>query len=299
MHGPVLPLPFVEVHSENFFGAGGAALAMLSAARERWPVSLHGVGLSLGAAAGLDPWHLDQLAVLVERIAPVRVSDHACFARAPMRRPAPAAEDDMAHMVHAADLLPLAYNEASLDIMVQHVDQVQQRLRRQILVENISAYLRFEDDCLAEPEFFNLLVKRSGCGVLLDVNNLVVNALNRGRGAACHAPENADVAAAVSVAESAAVTEACAWIDALNLGIVGEVHLAGYDDGGEVVIDDHGSPVHAPVWQVYEHALQRLGPVPTLVEWDTDLPPLAVLMEQAYAAGNRIAALRERGPQHL
>jgi uncharacterized protein len=257
-------LGFVEVHSENFFADGGAALAVLHAARERWPLSLHGVGLSLGSAAGLDDWHLQRLARLVQRIEPVRVSDHASFARAPRRAGAAP--------VHANDLLPVAFTEAALDIMVANVQRVQERLQRPILVENLSAYLHWADDSLAEPEFFNRLARRSGCGLLLDLNNLVVNALNEG----------AD-----------AVAAACAWVDAIDPAIVGEIHLAGYHDAGDIVIDDHGSRVHDDVWQVYRHALQRLGPRPTLIEWDTALPDLAVLLDEAASAARQLAACSE------
>jgi uncharacterized protein (UPF0276 family) len=252
------PLAFVEVHSENFFAVGGAAAAVLQAARQHWPVSLHGVGLALGSAVGLDDQHLEELAALVERIEPVRVSDHACFARAPRGSGGP--------VVHGNDLLPIAFTPAALGIMVANVQRVQDRLKRPILVENLSAYLHWADDTLAEPAFFNELARRSGCGVLLDVNNLVVNALN----------QEGDV--------DAAVRAACCWVDALDADIVGEIHLAGYDDSGSMVIDDHGSRVHAPVWQVYRHSVQRLGARPTLIEWDTALPELAVLLEEASSA---------------
>ena len=258
-------LPFVEVHSENFFADGGAALDVLQAVRARHAVSLHGVGLSLGSAAGLDSWHLERLARLVERIAPLRVSDHASFARAPRRHgQAP---------VHAGDLLPIAFTDAALDILVANVQRVQDRLRRPILVENLSAYLHWTDDHIAEPQFFNALARRSGCGLLLDVNNLVVNALNAGGG------------------EAAAVARACAWVDAVDAAAVGEIHLAGYDASGDIVIDDHGSRVHAPVWQVFRHTVARLGPRPTLVEWDTDLPAFDVLLAEAAAADAVMADL--------
>ena len=247
------PLDFLEVHSENFFGDGGAALAVLSAGRERYDISLHGVGLSLGSACGLDPWHLDKLDALVRRVEPVRVSDHASFAR-------------VGSGLHANDLLPIAFSDESLEVMVRNVQQAQERLKRQILVENLSAYLAWEDDTLAEPEFFNELTRRSGCGLLLDVNNLVVNARNRG------------------ASRAVAAGEACRWLDALRHGIVGEIHLAGHAELPGIVIDDHGSRVSAEVWQVYEHAVARHGPLPSLVEWDTDLPDLPVLLDEAELA---------------
>ncbi|WP_425261353.1 DUF692 domain-containing protein [Rubrivivax sp. RP6-9] len=269
-------LAFVEVHSENYFADGGAALAALHAARAAYPVSLHGVGLSLGAAAGLDTWHLERLAQLVERIEPVRVSDHASFARAPRHHGAAP--------VHAGDLLPIAFTDASLHILAANVQRVQDRLRRPILVEHLSAYLHWADDRIAEPQFFDLLARRSGCQLLLDVNNLVVNALN-----AVHAAQ-VDGGARGTGAEAAAVAQACAWIDAIDPRHVGEIHLAGYTDTGDIVIDDHGSRVHAPVWQVYRHAIGRLGPRPTLVEWDTDLPALPVLLDEAALAESVLAA---------
>lgn len=293
LQGAPPELPFVEVHAENFFAEGGAAARVLRDARQRWPVSLHGVGLALGSAAGLCPWHLDRLAALVERIEPVRVSDHACFARAAV---AGLQGEGGPFVVHAADLLPLAFNDASLAIMLRHVDAVQQRLRRPILVENIAAYLRFTDDTLAEPEFFNLLARRSGCGVLLDVNNLVVNALNSLHGQSARDGGDDDLHTACADRETQAVAAACRWIDALDRQSVGEIHLAGYHDAGGLVIDDHGSPVRAPVWQVFDHALAHVGPVPTLVEWDHELPPLAVLLAQAQQAGDRLAACGKAGP---
>lgn len=260
-------LGFVEVHSENFFADGGAALAVLREVRAQHEVSLHGVGLSLGSAAGVDPWHLDQLARLVGRIDPVRVSDHASFARAPLRAGGVP--------LHANDLLPLAHTKSALDLLAGNVARVQDRLKRPILVENLSAYLDWADADMDEPEFFNRLTGRTGCGLLLDVNNLVVNALNAGAGS-----------------DEAAAARACAWIDRLAPGRVGEVHLAGYKDLGDIVIDDHGSRVHPPVWTVYRHAMARLGPVPTLVEWDTDLPPLEVLLAEAGLAAQAMASAR-------
>lgn len=246
-------LGFIEVHSENFFAEGGATLAVLEAGREAYPLSLHGVGLALGSHAGLDEWHLERLSRLVQRFEPALVSDHACFGRT-------------ASGQHAADLLPIAFDDATLDLMVRHVQQVQERLGRRILVENISAYLAWGSDHIAEPEFFNALTRRSGCGLLLDLNNLFVNARNRG-----DAPD-------------AAARAAEAWVDALNPACVGQIHLAGHCELPDLVIDDHGSRVRDPVWQVYQHTLERLGPVPTLIEWDTEIPALDVLLDEAARA---------------
>lgn len=259
------PLAFVEVHSENFFADGGAVPQVLQAARRTYDVSLHGVGLAPGSAAGVDGWHLERLARLVERIEPARVSDHASFARAP--------RTSGGAVVHANDLLPVAFTEGSLALMAANVQRVQERLKRPLLVENLSAYLHWADDRIAEPAFFNELARRTGCGLLLDVNNLVVNALNEG-----------------ARDEDAAATQACAWIDMIEPSIVGEIHLAGYARADGIVIDDHGSRVHAPVWRVFAHAMARLGPRPTLVEWDTDIPPLAVLLDEAAQAEAAIAA---------
>ena len=258
-------LGFVEVHSENFFADGGAALAVLREARSHYAVSLHGVGLALGSAAGLDPWHLERLARLVERIEPARVSDHACFARAALGANGP--------VVHANDLLPIAFTDAMLAVMAANVVQVQERLRRPMLVENLSAYVSFAGDSMSEAEFLTQLCARTGCGMLLDVNNLMVNALNA----------QADGSAAEPVAAC------CAFIDALPRGIVGELHLAGHNASGRIVIDDHGSRVAPAVWAVYAHALQRFGAVPTLVEWDTDIPPLPVLLGEAALANVALA----------
>lgn len=267
------PLGFVEVHSENFFGDGGGALAVLSAAREHYAVSLHGVGLSLGSACGLDPRHLDKLARLVDRIEPVRVSDHACFARGAW----PGGDT-----VHASDLLPVAFTPDSLDILVRNVGQAQSRLRRPLLLENLSAYLSYADDCIPEPQFLAELCRRSGCQLLLDLNNLVVNGLNAVRQArsTLDEPPLADDLAAAGA-------HALAFIQALPPGVVGEVHLAGFrmpHAAGQLVVDDHSAEVHAVVWQVHAAALQRFGPQPTLIEWDTDLPELDVLLAQARQA---------------
>ncbi|WP_341887266.1 DUF692 domain-containing protein [Variovorax sp. YR752] len=257
------PLGFVEVHSENFFADGGAALAVLRELRARYPVSLHGVGLALGSAAGVDEWHLQRLERLVRHVEPALVSDHACFARAPL---APGGA-----VLHGSDLLPLAFTEASLAVLVRNVVQVQERLRRPIAVENLSAYLSFEDDAIAEAQFLAELARCSGCALLLDLNNLMVNARNAG---------GADPLA-----------DCRAFVDALAPGSVAEIHLAGHDDSGDIVIDDHGSRVRESVWQLYRHTIDRFGPLPTLIEWDTDLPALDVLLDEAARACGMAEAL--------
>jgi uncharacterized protein (UPF0276 family) len=250
---------FVEVHSENFFNRFDAASAVLQRVREAYPVSLHGVGLSLGAAAGVDREHLESLAELVERIEPCRVSDHASFARGSLSD---------ARAVHANDLLPLAFTDAQLAILADNVQRVQDRLRRPLLVENLSSYVGWREADWSEPAFFAELGRRSGCGLLLDVNNLMVNAKNA---------KAADPLRSV-----------CDWIDELATlaapGLVGEIHLAGHSEQGDLVVDDHADVVSPPVWMAYAHALHRFGGVPTLIEWDTDLPALDVLLGEAAQA---------------
>ncbi|WP_310737544.1 DUF692 domain-containing protein [Inhella gelatinilytica] len=248
-------LPFLEVHSENFFGSGGAAQALLRQARQHYPLSLHGVGLGLGSAAGVDPGHLNQLNDLVTAVEPWLVSDHACFGRVA----------GVGGFQHAADLLPIPFSDRGLNLLAAAVDQVQERLKRVIAIENLSAYLGWAEDTLEEPEFFNALTQRTGCQLLLDVNNLVVNAHNRGSARAGCCPE--------------------AWVRALRPGSVAEIHVAGHTvlaDG--FAVDDHGSRVPEPVWALYRVAIQHLGPVPTLVEWDQAVPELAVLVAEAARA---------------
>lgn len=255
-------LDFLEVHSENFFAHGGAALAVLQQARQTYPVSLHGVGLALGSAVGVDPWHLDQLAALVERIEPIRVSDHASFARGRWG----------GAIVHAADLLPIAFHRHSLDVLCANVQHVQERLQRPLLVENLSAYVCFSSSDMDEPAFLAGLANRTGCSLLVDVNNIYVNALNERLAGSTDDP-----------------VRACMdWLNRIPPDAVKELHLAGHKDCGDIVIDDHGSRVCDEVWQIYRHALARFGGVPgglaTLVEWDTDIPPLQVLLDEAACA---------------
>lgn len=258
-------LDFLEVHSENFFAVGGATLAVLERGRSCYAISLHGVGLSLGAAAGLDTWHLERLSHLVERIDPVRVSDHASFARGHFSGGA----------VHAADLLPLPFTSQALDVLCANVQEVQDRLQRRFMVENLSSYLQWQPDgeqSLAEPEFLNSLTKRTGCLLLVDVNNIYVNALNAQLQGLCTDP--------MAVCRD--------WLLRIAPESVGELHLAGHvrvrDAHGEIVIDDHGSRVCPQVWELYRDALDCFGAVPTLIEWDTDVPSLDVLLDEAARA---------------
>ena len=258
-------LDFIEVHSENFFAPGGAALAVLREGRDRYPVSLHGVGLSLGSAGGIDEWHLDQLERLVHAIHPVRVSDHASFARGTL----PGVDGTpSAASVHAADLLPVPFSHEALDVMCANVQRVQDRLRRPIAVENLSAYLRWQGADMSETQFLSTLAQRTGCTLLVDVNNIYVNALN-----------------AQLLGEPGEPLQICRdWLDQIPGETVAEIHLAGHIHCGDIVIDDHGSRVSEPVWTLYRHAIARFGAVPTLIEWDTGVPPLAVLLDEAARA---------------
>jgi uncharacterized protein len=253
---------FLEVHSENFFAPGGAALATLEQARRHYDISLHGVGLGLGSASGIDAWHLDRLHCLVERIDPVRVSDHACFARGSFN----------SINVHAVDLLPIPFNRVSLDVLCANVQQVQDRLQRSILVENLSAYVDMTGSDRSETDFLNQLTQRTGCQLLVDVNNIYVNALNAQ--GAVHGLRDVDQA-----------VQSCSdWLDAIHLAGPGEIHLAGHCAMPDIVIDDHGALVCDGVWRVYAKAVQRFGAVPALIEWDTHIPPLQTLLEAAARA---------------
>ncbi len=237
---------WLEVHTENYMD-GGSAPAVLDAIRRDYPVSLHGTGLSLGSAEGLDAAHLERVQRAVERFEPGLVSEHLSWSVV--------AGD------YLADLLPLPMTEEALEVVCRHVDQVQAYLKRRLLVENPSTYLQFAHSTIPEWEFLAQLAKRTGCGILCDVNNIYVSTCNHG-------------------------WDTSAYLAALPPEIVGEVHLAGHAvrrlDGGQVLrIDDHGSRVAPEVWTLYAEALARFGPVPTLIEWDTGVPPMAVLLEEA------------------
>ena len=235
-----------EVHTENYMG-GGSAPAYLDAIRCDYPVSLHGTGLSLGSAEGMDPAHLARVQEVVERTEPGLVSEHLSFS--------------VAGGNYLADLLPLPLTEEALGIVCRNVAQVQDHLKRRVLVENPSTYLQFRHSTIPEWEFLARVAKRTGCGILCDVNNIYVSACNHG-------------------------WRASAYLAALPPEAVGEIHLAGHslrqlDDARTLRIDDHGSRVAPEVWALYAEALALFGRVPTLIEWDTDVPPMAVLLEEA------------------
>lgn len=247
---------FVEVHAENFFADGGASIAVLDQAAARFPISLHATALGLGSKAGVALQHVKKLKRLVERTNPILVSDHAAHAWT--------LHHNVLH--HAGDLLPLAFNEACLDALCENVETLQNSLKRQILVENISAYVASSSNTLSEADFLRALTQRTGCGLLLDLNNLVVNATN----SAIQTP----------------VEYVSQWIASIPSNVVSEIHLAGCTPPpeGELMIDDHSQPVSDIVWQAYRLAIKRFGAIPTLIEWDSNLPSWEALVAEAQIA---------------
>lgn len=242
---------WLEVHSENYFVDGGPVLAALDAIRADYPVSLHGVGMSLGSADPLDASHLARLKRLITRIEPGAVSEHLCWSHVDGR--------------HLNDLLPLPFSDEALALVCERVDAIQTALGRALLVENVSAYLRFADDAMSEWEFVAAVARRTGCKLLFDVNNVHVNAVNHG-------------------------FDAHAYLEAIPGDAVAEIHLAGFDASGPCLIDTHGARVAAPVWNLYRAAIARFGPRPTLIEWDTDIPALEVLLDEAAQAQSILEA---------
>jgi uncharacterized protein (UPF0276 family) len=251
-------IAWMEVHTENYMG-GGTPLRCLEAIRGDFPISLHGVGLSLGSSEGLDQAHLERIRLVAERIEPGLMSEHIAWS--------------VVNGTYLADLLPLPMTEEALATVCRHVDQTQTYLKRRILVENPSSYLMFAHSTIPEWEFIAAVAERTGCGILCDVNNIYVGAHNHG-------------------------WNASTYLGALPPAAIGEIHLAGHSvralaDGGTVRIDDHGSRVIDAVWALYQEALERFGPVPTLIEWDTNVPPLDVLVGEARHAGTLLAAAKE------
>ena len=246
---------WVEVHSENYFGEGGYDRHVLDRVRADYPLSLHGVGLGLGSAEVFDERHLAKLRRLTDATEPALVSEHLCWGAALGQ--------------HFNDLLPLAYTPEALTLVAERVQRVQERVGRRILVENVSTYLEFGASEMGEGEFLAELVRRTGCGVLLDVNNLFVNEVNHG-------------------------ADARATMRAIPAGCVEEIHLAGHLVTEHCLVDHHGDRVADEVWRLYDAALERFGPVPSLIEWDTDIPELDVLLAEAAKARTRMEARRAR-----
>ncbi len=248
---------FLEIHAENHLG-GSPARRAIERLRENYDFSVHAVGLSLGSADGLDEAHLGRVVELVTRLKPALVSDHLSWSTHAGR--------------YFNDLLPLPYTEEALDVVVRNLDRLQEALGRQVSIENPSCYLGFVQSTLTEPEFLAELVRRSGCGLLLDLNNIVVTAHNLRLD-----PRD--------------------WLKALPGEAITEYHLAGHAvndcDGEPILIDDHGSRVGDQVWELFGDALRRYGPRPTLIEWDTDIPALPVLLEEAARAERMIQQVRE------
>jgi uncharacterized protein len=254
------PIGWFEVHAENYMG-GGPALRDLERIRRDYPVAVHGVGLSLGTATGIDDQHLRSLKSLVERIRPCLISEHLSWS--------------IVGGVYLNHLLPLPYSEDSLAVVCANLDRAQERLGRPLLVENPSSYLRFHHSPIPEAEFLGELAQRTGCGILCDVNNVYVSAHNLG-------------------------FEPDAYLDALPRSAVRQIHIAGHSandaDGRRVLIDGHGRAVASYVWELYAQAVERFGPVPTLIERDTNLPTLDELVAEARRADRaRALVLEEAG----
>jgi uncharacterized protein (UPF0276 family) len=248
---------WMEVHTENYMG-GGSPLRYLDAIRRDMPISLHGVGLSLGSAEGLDPAHLERIRRVAGRIEPALMSEHIAWS--------------VVDGAYLADLLPLPMTEEALDTVCRHVDEMQSHLKRSILVENPSTYVTFRHSTVPEWEFMTAVAQRTGCGILCDVNNIYVSCQNHG-------------------------WDASAYLAGLPPAAIGEIHVAGHAvrqlaDGKTLRIDDHGSRVIAEVWALYQEALALFGPVPTLIEWDNNIPPLETLVDEARRADRLIEIAR-------
>jgi uncharacterized protein (UPF0276 family) len=243
-------VPWLEVHTENYMG-GGTPLAYLDTIRRDYPIALHGVGLSIGSVDDLDFAHLARIREVVRRFDPALVSEHVSWS--------------VVGGAYLADLLPLPMTEEALAVVCRHVEQTQAYLKRQILIENPSSYLQYRHSSIPEWEFIAAVAERTGCGILCDVNNIYVSSCNHG-------------------------WDPSTYLEALPADAIGEFHLAGHTvrqlaNGRTLRIDDHSARVAAEVWTLYEEALMRVGPRPTLIEWDNNIPPLAVLLEEAAHAG--------------
>lgn len=287
-------IDFIEVHAENFFAKGGASHAMLTDIAKHYHISLHATSLGLGSASPAPQKQIEQLTNLVECYQPILISDHACFSWAEV-----SGVD-----THAGDLLPIPFNDESLQMMVSNVERAQQQLGRKILVENLSAYIELPGSTYREAEFLVKLCQQSGCKLLIDLNNLIVNATNQPL-------LNCSVETPSSPEQENILAYAKQWLNRVPKALVGEIHLAGCTPVAdrEMMIDDHSQPVSDSVWHLYRYALQRFGPVATLIEWDENLPPwqtliaeaekAKVIAKEAFSTGQFNAALHERVNSHL
>lgn len=251
-----------EIHPENYMVAGGPRLAMLADVCAQYPVSMHGVGLSLGGGDPLDARHLADLKRLVDRFNPAMVSEHIAWS---------------SHEgLYMADLLPTPMTKTSLDQLVAAIDTVQSHIARRILIENPTSYLPLPQNSISELDFITEAARRSGCGLLIDVNNIYISAHNLG-------------------------FDAEAFVDGIPADLVGEVHLAGHErdanDQDSILIDTHSRPVADPVWALFDRLIARIGPKPTLIEWDNDVPSWPVLQHEAALADTRLNAVRSRAPE--
>ncbi|WP_377512556.1 DUF692 domain-containing protein [Octadecabacter sp. R77987] len=251
------PVGWLEIHAENYMGGGGRPLAQLRALSEKFPISVHGVGLSIGGEGPLDADHLARLKTLCDWLDPASFSEHLAWST------------HDAHFLN--DLLPLPYTESTVARVAAHINQVQDLLGRQMLLENPSSYLAFAESEMTETDFLREVVRRTGCGLLLDVNNVFVSATNLG-----YSPQG--------------------YIDDYPLSAVGEIHLGGHDEdedehGAPLLIDSHGREVVDPVWALLDYTLAKSGPRPLLVEWDTDVPDWPVLAAEAQRADAALSVL--------
>jgi uncharacterized protein (UPF0276 family) len=251
------PVGWLEVHAENYMGAGGRPLAQLRHLAERFPISLHGVGLSIGGEGPLDADHLARLKALVGWLNPASFSEHLAWST-----------HDGAYL---NDLLPLPYTQGTLAHVCDHIDQVQEALGRRMLLENPSTYIAFTETAMSEVDFLSEIARRTGCGLLLDVNNVYVSGTNQ-------------------------AYDPLYYLNAFPLHLVGEIHLGGHDEdrddhGQRLLIDSHGAPVVDPVWALYAHVIAKGGARPTLIEWDNDVPDWPVLQAEAARAARVLEAV--------
>ncbi|BCD96483.1 DUF692 domain-containing protein [Marinagarivorans cellulosilyticus] len=253
-------LDFIEIHTENFFAQGGPLIPLIDELAAKYAISLHGTSLGLGSACGIPKAYLSALASLNDRVRPIMLSDHASFSWGEIER----------QSVHAGDLLPLEFGPEGLEVIANNVDEVQQHLGRQLLVENISRYLPLVNAQMSEQEFLSILVDKTQCGLLIDLNNVLINAHN--------------------FEEGNALSNAQSWLEKIPKQAVKELHLAGYTPAQKeyFIVDDHSRAISDECWQLFDYALERFGAVPTLIEWDNDLPEWQVLLAEAKKATLKI-----------